>query len=145
MKSLILVCFCAGWFGWGGFGGSHFDAAIGDPPNASEQDGAERDDIGNVSENAVGKFGHGFGGLIGTIAEFFERNAREKQDGSTTDFVKSINVIYVIAGIVVEALLGFGDKRIAFAKFCGACGTDCGAGGGLAFGDQVRAHITFAN
>src|SRR5581483_4719618 len=53
------------------------------------------------------------------------------------------NVIDVLAGVFPNALLGFRDELVPFAKLGRARGTNFRAGGWLSGGDAVRTHRAF--
>ena len=123
----------------------NFYATVADPPDATEQHGAQCHDVRNVGQDSIGEQRHGFGGLVGAEAKLLEGDAGKQQYGSAADFVQTVDVVDVIAGIVLDALLSFGDQLVAFAKFGRAGGAGIRAGGLLALGHAVRTHVALAD
>ena len=73
------------------------------------------------------------------------RHAGKQQHRSPADFVQTVNVVDVMAGIVADALLGFADQFVAFAELGRPGRTNLGAGRRLARGHAIRTHGALAH
>src|SRR5579872_158489 len=120
--------------------GGHDHPPVRDPPDAPQQNPSKRDHIGHFGKHARSQQGHGLREHVAGVSELFKRNAREQQHRCSPHFAEAVNVFHILAGIVANALLRFGDEIVALAELCGPGWTDLSACGLLACGDAIRTH-----
>src|SRR5438309_9290995 len=111
-----------------------------DPPDPAQDHATEGNEIRNARKHAVGVHGEGIPGEVRAIPELFKGNAGQQEHRSATYLVHAIDVFDVLAGVVANALLRFGDQFIALAELGRAGRADFGTGGRLSRLHAVGTH-----
>src|SRR3974390_2007008 len=84
------------------FSQGHFLTSVCDPPDSSQHHAAQRDEIWNMRQNAIGKHWHRVFREIGAIAERLERNRGQEEDRRPANFLEPVNVVDVLSRVVAN-------------------------------------------
>src|SRR5215472_11211788 len=105
MRNLLVMASLLLPFRQMAFGGRDLGAAFGDPPDATQGDAAQRDDVRDMREGAIGEDGKWL--LRRAEAERLKRHAGEDKDRSPASFVEPVDMVDVLAAALRDALASF--------------------------------------
>src|SRR5581483_5190980 len=96
--------------------------------------------VRDAGQYSISEDGQRIAGKVSAVAELFERNAGEKQYRGAADFVETIDMVDIFAGVVADTLLSFGDEIVTFAELRGASRACLGAGSRESGSHTIGAH-----
>src|ERR1043165_1645327 len=116
-----------------------------DPVRAAQQNGAERNEVGNARQHAVRRARQGFGRQIDVVAPRREWHARKQQDRRPAHLFLAEDHVHVVVRVLEDAAVRLAQQLFAVTEERGLRRADLRAGGLLAGEHALAAHRALAD